>query len=155
MAKKITFIIIFTFLLLFFFLNLSENKFTSPGTDINDASKTKISVGNKYLLVDIVDEDQERWRGLSGREKLGENEGMLFIFPNSENLSFWMKNMNFSLDIIWIDENLKIIGITENVSPDTFPATFSPPSPSKYVLEVNAGWSYENKIRTGDFLILP
>ena len=61
-----------------------------------------------------------------------------------------MRGMKFSLDFIWIDENRKIIAIDKNVSLATYPKSFVPPSPVKYVLEVNAGWANKNKVKVGD-----
>lgn len=98
--------------------------------------------------------------GLSGRQTLGKNEGMLFDFKTPKNdLFFWMKDMLFDIDIIWIADK-KIIGITPNIpSPEKdkgleikdlrLPA-YSPPSDVDQVLEVNAGWSEKNKIKIGD-----
>ncbi len=100
------------------------------------------------LELEIADTESERARGLSGRAALGENEGMLFIFDEPEMPGFWMKDMHFPIDIIWLDENRQIVGLHENIAPDTYPAIFypprlveaGPPRPIKYVLEVNAGW---------------
>ena len=112
-------------------------------------AKKTIYINEIPLTVEIADEPQEQMQGLSGREKMADNKGMLFIFPKSFAPSFWMKDMKFSLDIIWIDENGFIVAISKNVSPNTYPATFSPSSPVKYVLEVNAGWSDKNNIKEG------
>lgn len=137
-----------------YFLFLADKEtLLMPIVDKTEVKK-EILIGNKKLLVDIADEPSEQEQGLSGRKSLGIDEGLLFIFPSSTPLMFWMKNMNFPIDIIWIDENMKVIGITKNLSPDTFPATFSPPLPAKYVIEVNAGWSDINKVRIGDVVKL-
>lgn len=122
------------------------------GESIQKTSDTKreIYIQNIKLTVDIADEPYEQTLGLSGREYMAKNEGIIFIFPESIMPAFWMKEMNFALDIIWIDAKNTIIGIEKNVSPDTFPETFAPPSPVKYVLEVNADWSDKNQIKPGD-----
>ena len=78
---------------------------------------------------------------------------MLFIFLIPDKYGFWMKDMKFSLDLIWMDKNLAIVDMTKNLSPETFPAVFSSSSPVKYVLEVNAGWSDRNKIKIGDTVV--
>lgn len=114
---------------------------------------TNIKIGNAILSVEIADTPFERTNGLSFREKIGENEGMIFIFEDSQYRKFWMKNMKFSVDIIWIDENLKVVGIQENVPPESYPDTFESPKPVKYVIEVNAGWTKKNKIKTGDKIL--
>ena len=118
------------------------------------ATKKEIYIKNIMLAVDIADEPHEQTQGLSDREYMAENEGMIFIFQQSFIPAFWMKDMGFGLDIIWIDSENTIIDIEKNVLPETFPTTFSPPSPVKYVLEVNSGWSDKNKISSGDKLKL-
>lgn len=113
-------------------------------------NEQSIHIGKAALLVDVADEPSEQVQGLSGRDKMAENKGMLFIFAEPLIPAFWMKDMNFSLDMLWIDADGVIVSITKNISPDTYPQTFQPPSPVKYVLEVNAGWSDRNKIKAGD-----
>lgn len=113
-----------------------------------------IAVNGQKLAVEIADEPQEQSQGLSDRTSLDKDKGMLFIFPQPLIPAFWMKNMHFSLDMLWINAEGKIIGITKNISPDTYPNTFQPPSPVKYVLEVNAGWSDKNNIEIGNAMII-
>ena len=132
----------------YFFLKKDQN---SP--DKNPITGQTITINGVKLAVDIADEPQEQAQGLSGKKFMAEDRGMLFIFPQSLMPSFWMKDMNFSLDLIWIDASGIIIGIEKNVRPDTYPRTLSPPSPIKYVLEVNAGWSDRNNIQSGDVVL--
>jgi len=89
----------------------------------------------------LADTDELRIRGLSGRPSLSEDEGMLFVFPNPGTYGFWMKDMQFPIDIIWISESGHVVGVTPMVLPDTFPKTFFPPQPVVSVLEVPAGFS--------------
>lgn len=74
---------------------------------------------------------------------------MLFVFDRADYHSFWMKDMNFAIDIIWIDESKKIIDITRNAEPESYPNIFKPRLPVRYVLEVTSGWSKENNIQIG------
>ncbi len=120
--------------------------------DVQTEQRT-IRIGDQELLVEMVDTLQLQIRGLSGRESLGEREGMLFVYENPQVLSFWMRDMRFAIDIIWIDGNGIITGIAANVSPDTFPQTFSSMVPVQYVLEVPAGWAERHGVSTGDQLI--
>ncbi|MGB6881980.1 MAG: DUF192 domain-containing protein, partial [Microgenomates group bacterium] len=98
----------------------------------------------------------QRRQGLSGKENLPEGEGMLFIFE-SKNIQppFWMKDMKFAIDIIWIDDD-KIVQIDKDIQPpepgasDNKLVLYTPNQPIDYVLEVNAGFSEENKIKVGD-----
>ena len=115
-----------------------------------NANEENISINGVDLLVDIADTPEEHTQGLSGRDKMAENKGMLFVFPVSNTPGFWMKEMNFSLDFIWINEAGIIVDITKNISPETYPEIFRPSSPIKYVLEVNAGWADNHNIKIGD-----
>ena len=150
MAGKLIIIIMILVVALAIFLYWSLG-LNQSNQNIN--TKGTIWIDNHKLTVDIADEPQEQAQGLSGRENLKENEGMLFIFLIPDKYGFWMKDMKFSLDLIWMDKNLAIVDITKNLSPETFPAVFSSSSPVKYVLEVNAGWSDRNKIKTGDTVV--
>lgn len=106
---------------------------------------------NGYILeLEIARTPEEQARGLSGRESLAENAGMLFAYESPVVPGFWMKEMNFAIDIVWINENKKIVGVQENVAPETFPQIFYPPSSIKYVLEVNATWAKIHNISIGD-----
>lgn len=97
-----------------------------------------ITVGGQEFKVEIADTEAKREQGLSGRASLPPGEGMLFEFAADTKPAFWMKEMNFPLDIAWLDPDFKIIGVERNVAPATYPQTFSPPRPIRYVLEVNA-----------------
>ncbi len=90
--------------------------------------------------------------GLSGTPSMAENEGMIFLFPVADRYNFWMPDMHFGLDIIWIDSHKKVISISKNVPPllDTSkPVFYKPKSPAMYVLEVNEGWSDRHSIHEG------
>ena len=82
----------------------------------------------------------KRVLGLSNRNSLGEDAGMLFIFAEEGTPGFWMKEMKFPIDIVWIDEEFRIAGIEKSVSPETFPEIFYPDNPIKYALELPAGF---------------
>ncbi len=112
-----------------------------------------MQVGPKQIQVQIASTEQTRAQGLSGRSQLTDDQGMLFTFGQSVMPAFWMKQMNFGLDFIWISQN-KIIGITLDVPPpqtatSTLPLYY-PPSAVDSVLEVNAGWSQRYGLEVGD-----
>jgi len=123
--------------------NSKNNVILSPKTE-------KISIGESIFNVEIVDSDTLRSRGLSGRKSLAQNSGMLFIFENSDQHGFWMKEMNFSIDIIWFSQDFKIVTIKKNIMPETYPTIFYPEENARYVLEINAGFSEKSKIKIGD-----
>jgi uncharacterized membrane protein (UPF0127 family) len=111
--------------------------------------KTALIKGN-LIEVEVADSMVEQARGLSGRTSLSDGQGMLFVYENPGDYGFWMKDMNFSIDIIWIDEDEKIISIERSVSSDSYPKVFHPISPVKFVLEVPAGYSNAKGIDIGD-----
>lgn len=122
-------------------------------------NRETIKVAEVEVEVEIADTDEERDKGLSGRSSLAENRGMLFVMPEDSQPSFYMFDMKFALDFIWID-NEQVIGFTENVEPpadneeDNLP-TYEPSAPVDYVLEVNAGFIAKNKIEIGNKVELP
>ncbi len=113
-----------------------------------------ILVGDQNIKVFVAGTPSEQARGLSGVPVLVENTGMMFIFSESRIPEFWMKDMQFALDMIWIDETLTIVDIHQNVTPDTYPKTFSPVQPVSAVIEVTAGVIEKLGVGVGDVLIL-
>jgi hypothetical protein len=96
--------------------------------------------------------DAERDLGLGQRASLPANEGMLFVFDTPSEYAFWMKDMSFPIDMIWLDSDFRIVYIAPNVSPATYPQTFSSTAPSLYVLETNAGYAQRNGLVVGQTL---
>ena len=80
-----------------------------------------------------------REQGLSGQTSLAPDQGMLFIFPVPGSYGFWMKDMDIPLDMVWLRSDRTVVGISRNLSPDTYPEVFLPPSDVQFVLELNAG----------------
>ena len=103
-------------------------------------NQTKIiTINGTSIEVEIADTSRTREKGLSDRKGLDDGRGMLFIFDSPAQYGFWMKDMNFAIDIVWIDENYRVVDIKENISPDTFPQVFYPARETKYVLELPTG----------------
>ena len=105
-------------------------------------------------LLEIADSPAERAQGLSGRE-VPQDYGLLFIFPEVGTPGFWMKDMLVPIDIVWLAEDFTIVGIAADVAPSTYPKTFEPPVPVRYVLEVAAGESVRKGWSVGTKLSLP
>jgi len=127
--------------ILFLFYNTQkeeQHQSISPAVQINDI----------IIPVELADTLEKHIQGLSDSEEL--IGGMLFLFNDRQVRSFWMKNMNFPIDIIWIDDN-KIVNISENLVPEGEKPkeTYSSIYPVNYVLEVNAGFCKENNILVG------
>lgn len=115
--------------------------------------KFEVVINNRVFNVEVADTKAGRERGLSGHKPLLENGGMFFIFPKSDKHGFWMKDMTFPIDIIWIDENFKVVHIEKSVSPETYPKVFYPDSPAMYVLEVSDGQASALGLRVGDHVV--
>ncbi|MEK7610284.1 MAG: DUF192 domain-containing protein [Patescibacteria group bacterium] len=113
-------------------------------------SITPLNLNGHKITVETATTPAARERGLSGRDQLAIGGGMLFVFPALEQPAFWMKDMNFPLDIIWLNDNWQIVHITPNLSPASYPNTVSPPTPIKYVLEINAGLIERFGLKVGD-----
>lgn len=107
------------------------------------------------VAVTVADEDSERRQGLSGVKKLKESHGMLFVFDKEDNYGMWMKDMHIPLDIIFINNQMEIVHIEQNVKPDTYPRTFASDESARFVLEVNAFFSSNHSIQEGDAVTLP
>ncbi len=105
--------------------------------------------------VDIADTPEAREQGLSGRAEIPDDYGMLFVFSEPEMPAFWMKDMQTSIDIIWLDEQYRILEIDHSVSPDSYPETFGPPEPVRYVLETRAGLAMERGWTVGSKITVP
>mgnify|MGYP001610484727 CR=1 FL=1 len=116
-------------------------------------ARAEVFIGDAVFNAELVHTSALRERGLSGRESLSEGDGMLFIFPSAAKYGFWMKDMRFALDLIWIRDG-KVIGITEEVPAPQGASdvleTYYPPDNVDMVFEVAAGTSRRKGMRIGD-----
>ena len=123
-----------------------------PAPTINDYEGQQVAFERATFNVELAVTPEQIARGLMGRQHLDDREGMLFIFKAEGLHSFWMKGMVISLDIVWIDADSTVTGVTANVPPateSTVPSSYSPPQPILYVLEINGGRAEEAGIRAG------
>lgn len=113
-----------------------------------------VSIGGRaHYRVDIADTVLSTARGLSGRARLEADQGMLFIFPQAEPRYFWMNEMLFPLDVLWIREG-KVVGLQEDIPHPAANggaiARFQSPEPADMVLEIHAGEIAKQGIMVGD-----
>lgn len=111
------------------------------------------------VSLEFVESFADRVRGLSKQQSIGESEGLLFFFPSMDTHGIWMKDMYFPIDIIWLDEDLRVVDIKKNADPSSYTSAidaevFSPRTPSRYVLEVSAGFSDKNNLKIGEIFTL-
>lgn len=109
-----------------------------------------ITVGPHSMLVEVADTGENRARGLMNRESLPADEGMLFVYPDEEPRSFWMKNVRFPLSIAFADKDGKIVSIAD-MKPMSSRSTTSGAA-AMYALEVNEGWFLEHDVTVGQKL---
>jgi len=138
----------------FFFYKSKYSQLHSTQQIANKAKNT-IDINGHILNIELAQTDQEKSKGLSGRKSLPDNSGMLFIFKEKSYPSFWMYDMNFPLDFIWISDET-VVDITKDVAnpdkgtKDSQLTLYSPIHPVNYVLEVNAGYCDKMGIEIGD-----
>jgi uncharacterized membrane protein (UPF0127 family) len=118
-----------------------------------------ITIGSTSIQVEVASNDEQRQQGLSDRASLAAGSGMLFIFDPARKVGFWMKDMRFSIDMIFADEQGTIIKIDDNVSPESYfdrqpPEIFPSGVPVRYVLEVPAGYSQKKGIAIGQKIVV-
>lgn len=107
--------------------------------------------GECIVELDVADTYEARRMGLSGRESMAENQGMLFIFDEPGLQCFWMKDMNFDIDMIWLDASKTVTKIDKNVAKETYPDNFCQDD-VMYVVEVVSGWADKNSVKIGQKL---
>lgn len=101
------------------------------------------------LKLEKANTDAARIKGLSDRKHLPYSQGMLFVYDTNSRHCIWMKDMNFALDLVWVNESKEIVKILPNIAPETFPASFCNEQPAKYVIEVNATVAKKLRLEVG------
>lgn len=120
----------------------------------NILASVAVEARNWRFEVEVANTSRKMKRGLSGRSELAENQGMLFVFNQSGLHSFWMKDMLFPIDIIWIDENKEVVFMKRNAQPcaEEYCSNILPNEKAKYVLEIKTGVADEINLKIGDKL---
>ena len=128
----------------------------SPASAETPTTALFVRVDELVFPVELAANSEDRIRGLSGRASLDAGTGMLFVFEKAERFRFWMREMEFFLDIVWISAGCKVLDVSENV-PFPDPSTplgelprYSPESKAKYVLEINGGEAVALGLGIGD-----
>ena len=131
----------------------SENQDTAGDINTseipNPENMITVTIAEKPFTAEVATSEAERAKGLMGRENLPDNYGMWFVFPKTGQEQFWMKDTYIPLDLIYVDENMKVVYIIKNAVPESVTLLTSS-APFKYVLEVNAGETDELGIKAGD-----
>jgi uncharacterized membrane protein (UPF0127 family) len=117
-------------------------------------AQKNIHVGATTLVVDVADTEALREKGLSGRTSLAAGKGMLFVFNEDDQWGIWMKDMKFSIDILWLAADGTVVTVVPGAAPDSYPQAFYPTKPARYVVEVPAGYAGEHGIAEGAKFVL-
>lgn len=133
------------------------NRKSSTGSTpaANLGNQVEIQIKNFRLHAAVADSADERKIGLSKRDGLALDWGLLFIFDKKGLYSIWMKDMRFAIDIIWISEDKRIVDIVQNAAAepskkDKDLTIYTPRADAKYILEINAGLASLNNLQIGD-----
>lgn len=137
--------IVFSFLLLVFWISLSGFLLLKGGHKLVRAPRGTFHVS-------IAAKPKERELGLSNTKKLQKNEGKLFVFDSLNRHGFWMKDMNYPIDIIWLDSDKKVVHIENSVEPYSYPDVYYANEPDMYVLEIASGAAVKADITKGSTL---
>jgi uncharacterized membrane protein (UPF0127 family) len=131
------------------FVSPPSDAYTQLSTPISGFKTGQLMINDISYTVYIADTDATRTQGLSGITSMDSNEGVLFVFDSPTRASFWMKDMKFALDFVYIRDGV-IVDLIQGVSPDTFPELITAKTPFTHVLELNAGQIKQWKFAVND-----
>ncbi len=155
----VVFLILFGSIAYYYTQKKNEKIITEKSNNVTAVEEPKFIIGGtvsfykgdsliKKIEVEIADDENEKAQGLMYRKSMGENVGMIFLFDEEKDQSFWMKNTFLALDIMYIAKDWKVVSIQEYAIPYNETALPSD-APAQYVVEVNAGFSDRYKIGKG------
>ncbi|MBI3980400.1 DUF192 domain-containing protein [Candidatus Microgenomates bacterium] len=145
-------LLFFLFLTLIALTVLVKNRSKEPEVIPRYKKQTHtITIADKKIEVELAQNPEQWQQGLGNRTSLPKDKGMFFLFSKKDYYRFWMKNMRFALDFIWIDQNV-VVDLTQNVPEIDQEKIYQPKFPVDRVLEVNAGFVKENQVKIGDHI---
>ena len=107
-----------------------------------------VRVAGHSFQTEFATTDETRQRGLSGRDSLVSNAAMLFVFDDSKQRCFWMKDMKFTIDIVWLDASKRVVGVKHNAQPASYPDSYCHDH-TQYVVEFVAGTAEKLRLEPG------
>jgi uncharacterized membrane protein (UPF0127 family) len=108
--------------------------------------ETKLWLGDGIFNIDIASTQSAREKGLSGRSDLATDQALVMVFPNEGKWGIWMKGMNFSIDIVWLNKDKKVVYVVKNAPFDDQTTIYTPTTPALYVVELPAGTTNDKAI---------
>jgi uncharacterized protein len=128
-----------------------------PGCDRTPAeglNTVAMRIGDRTFTLEVAADEETRTRGLMFRESMPEDHGMIFVFHDEQLRGFWMKNVEFPLDIIFLDSAGRVVSIRQ-MHPDQGRRITYSQEPAKYAIELNLGMAERAGVQVGDFLHIP
>jgi uncharacterized membrane protein (UPF0127 family) len=116
---------------------------------IGFGKRVQVTIGHQTVLADVADSSPARYNGLSGTTGLKDGQAMLFVFDYPSTWPIWMKDMNYPIDVIWLDKDKTVVDVASDLSPSSYPNSFASKQPALYVLEVNSGFIKRHDIKVG------
>lgn len=157
-AKYVSFYSFFTAVVVALFFFVSSAMSHGQTRTVGVKHEATIRLPEKEIQVEIAKKGSELERGLSYRKSIASDEGMLFVFDEMGQYPFWMKDMNFPLDILWISDEGRVVYLAENATPESYvkgKKVFQNDAFAKYVLEIKAGKAHEYGVYLGTSIGLP
>ncbi len=150
--KTASLVIIFIIFILIFIFFHKKNLNIFNTSYQNLSIEKRVQVFNNvpsFKKIYLVSNSHDRTIGLSGFESISDDEAMVFIFNYPAKYSFWMKDMKFPIDIIWVGEDGKIADMKESAQPQDFPETYTPKNNAQYVIELQSGFIKRHNLSLG------
>lgn len=111
-----------------------------------------LKIGGAVFTAKIAKTDKDRAKGLGGTMYLAPDQAMLFIFPRADYWGIWMRDMHYPIDVLWLNEEHKIIHIEQMMQPGSYPSVFRPDTQAMYVVELPAASVRDHKIKVGQLI---
>jgi hypothetical protein len=146
--RLIVAVIVVVVAVLFVFLSNQSKDSTNSNCGAYRNDKI-VAVNSEKITAEVVDTQEERVQGLSGRPCIEADKGMLFVYDKPGSYPFWMKDMKFPIDIVWVGSDHIVVDLDIDVSPSTYPDVLISKEPAQYVLELQANRSKNLKIELG------
>ena len=108
-----------------------------------------LRLGDGVFNASLAKTPEAREKGLSGTKQLAATDALLFVFKENGQYGVWMKDMQFPIDVVWLDQNQRVIHMEKNMLPDSYPKTYLPKVGARYVIEFAAGTIEHKAIRLG------
>ena len=119
-------------------------------------SQPLLQVGNRSYAATVLRTETELQKGLSGTERLASDHAMVFVFPHDAKWGIWMKDMNYPIDILWLDKAHKVVHMVADAQPSSYPkTTFTPAAKARYVIELPSGTIKATGVTIGTIVALP